>query len=81
LTRRRTAEVVATTFFAAVFAGAFFVLARVLGAGFPTLERYFFFFDFVEGAVFFFGAASVAPRHTPTATSTASPTLGNEIIL
>jgi hypothetical protein len=76
--RRRT---VVATFRAAVFTGAFFAAAAVLGTGFPMLDRYFFFFDFVEGAVVFVGAATVAPRHTPTATSAVSPTLVNEIIL
>jgi hypothetical protein len=77
-TRRRT---VVATFVAAVFTGAFFV-ATVLGAGLPILERYFFFLNRVDGAVVFFVAgAVVAPRHTPTATSAANPTLVNEIIL
>jgi hypothetical protein len=81
--RRRRAEVVVVAgFLTGVFAGGVFILATGLGAGFPTLDRYrFFFFDFVEGAVVFVGAVVDAPRHTPTATSTANPTLANGIIL
>jgi hypothetical protein len=77
VTRRRTAETVLTTLFAAVFTGVFLTLAT----GLPALERYLFFFDFVAGGVVFLVAGSAAPRHTPTATSTANPTLGHKIIL
>src|SRR5271163_4343536 len=81
VTRRRTAEAVFTTFLAAVFTGAFFVLAAVLGAGLPMLDRYLFFFDLVDGGVVLVLTGTEAPRHTPTATSTANPTLVNKIIL
>jgi hypothetical protein len=82
---------VVATFFVAVITGAFFTgalftgvffAATVLGAGLPMLDRYLFFLTLVEGAVVFFVAETVvAPRHTPTATSAVSPTLGKEIIL
>jgi hypothetical protein len=88
-TRRRTAEAVLAvvleaevpTFFATVFTGAFFAVAAVFGARLPTLDRYFLFFDFVEGAVVLVGVVVAAPRHTPTATDRTHPTLASEIIL
>jgi hypothetical protein len=72
---RRAVEV---TFFTALLTGFFLAAAT----GLPALDRYLFFFDFVEGAVVLVGVEeAVAPRHTPTATSAANPTLGKEIIL
>jgi hypothetical protein len=73
--------VVVATFFGAAFTGAFFAVAAVLGAVLPTLDRYFFFFDFVEGAVVLVGVVVAAPRHTPTATDRTHPTLASKIIL
>jgi hypothetical protein len=69
------------TFFGAVFTGAFFAVAAVFGAGLPTLDRYFLFFDFVEVAVVLVGVVVAAPRHTPTAKDRTHPTLASEIIL
>ena len=45
------------------------------------LDRYFFFLDFVEGAVVLVDAGTVAPKLTPTATSAVTPTLVKKIIL
>jgi hypothetical protein len=78
--RRRTVVVVAG-FLTGVFAGRVFLAASGFGAGLPTLDRYRFFFDFVDGAAVLAGVCVDAPRHTPTATSTAHPTLVNKIIL
>jgi hypothetical protein len=78
LTREEARRAVETTFFAALFTGFFLAAA----AGLPALDRYRFFFDFVDGAGVLVGVeGAVAPRHTPTATSAANPTLGKEIIL
>jgi hypothetical protein len=78
--RRRT-EAVVVDFLTTVFAGGVFVLATGVGAGFPTLERYRFFLDFVDGAVVFAGVGVDAPRHTPTATDKTHPALIHKIIL
>jgi hypothetical protein len=77
--RRRA--VAAGFFEVADFTGAFFAAAAVFGAGLPTLDRYFLFFDFVEGAVVFVGGVVAAPRHTPRATDRTHPALASEIIL
>jgi hypothetical protein len=67
-----------TTLRAALLTGFFLAPAT----GLPALDRYFFFFDFMDRTGGLLGGkGAVAPRHTPTATSAASPTLVKKIIL